>query len=179
VYQAMGAEAQAGDGAVAEQHTDLESFCRREHRRLVGAVGLYLNDVSLAEEIAQEALLRVCRAWPRVQQLESPGGWAHRVAMNLAVSAARSRRTRQRVDERLSTYARRLAEDADAAGALAMRVALAKLPERQREALVLRYYGDLSVAETAVAMSCPEGTVKTLTSRAVAALRRMGWEVEE
>lgn len=142
-------------------------------------MGLYLNDVSLAEEIAQEALLRACRAWPRVQQLESPGGWTHRVAMNLAVSAARSRRTRQRVDERLATYARRFAEHSDRTSAIAMRTAVASLPERQREALVLRYYADLSVADTAEAMGCPEGTVKTLTKRAVEALRDKGWEVEE
>jgi RNA polymerase sigma-70 factor (ECF subfamily) len=176
----MGARAAEPDGGpVAEQHEDLEAFCRREHRRLVGAVGLYLNDTSLAEEIAQEALLRVCRAWPRVQQLESPGGWARRVAMNLAVSAARARNVRRRVDDRLAVLRRREHDDGDRSDVVAMRAAIAALPERQREALVLRYYADLSVAEVAKAMRCPEGTVKTLTSRGVAALRAMGWEVEE
>jgi RNA polymerase sigma-70 factor (ECF subfamily) len=175
----MGARAEPDGGPVADQQGGLEAFCRREHRRLVGAVGLYLNDAGLAEEIAQEALLRVCRAWPRVQQLESPGGWAHRVAMNLAVSAARARNVRRRVDDRLAVLRWRDHEDDDRSGVVAMRAAIASLPERQREALVLRYYADLSVAEVAKAMRCPEGTVKTLTSRGVAALRTMGWEVEE
>lgn len=175
----MGNRAGVADDRPAEaQEPDLEVFCRREFPKLVGAVGLYLNDLGLAEEIAQEALLRACRAWPRVRALESPGGWTHRVAMNLAVSAARSRRSRQRVDARLSGFAP-TRTDVDRANVLAMREAVAKLPPRQREALVLRYYGDLTVAEVATAMRCPEGTVKTLTSRAVTQLRAMGWEVEE
>ena len=161
------------------EERDLAAFCRREHPRLVGAVGLYLDDVAAAEEIAQEALLRACRDWRRVGALESPGGWTHRVAMNLAVSVARRRNTRRRADQRLATYAHVDPEEHDQATTLAMRAALATLDARQREALVLRYYADLSVAETAAAMECPEGTVKTLTSRGVAALRAMGWEVEE
>ena len=55
-----------------------------------------------------------------------------------------------------------------------MRDAVAALPERQRRALVLRYFSDLPVVEVATMMGCPEGTVKTLTARAIAALRGAG-----
>lgn len=175
----MVASAAAEPNPRAMSGIDLEAFCRREHPKLVGAVGLYLNDRAAAEDIAQEALLRACRAWARVQLLDSPGGWTHRVAMNLAVSHARSRSTRRSVDARLTTFVSCSEEAVDSASAVAMRAAVAKLGERERQALVLRYYADLSVADVAAAMRCPEGTVKTLTSRAVGALRKMGWEVEE
>ena len=51
---------------------------------------------------------------------------------------------------------------------------MSQLPVRQRTALVLRYFADLSVAETADAMQCPQGTVKTLTREAILALRKTG-----
>lgn len=54
---------------------------------------------------------------------------------------------------------------------LALRDAIASLPHRQKNALILRFYADLSVRETASLMDCPEGTVKTLTRKGLAALR--------
>jgi RNA polymerase sigma-70 factor (sigma-E family) len=166
----------------AEGHrtAELVSFCRREHPRLVGTLGLLVGDVALAEDLAQEALLRACRNWDRVGGLESPGGWTHRVAVNLARSALRSRTTRRRVDARLAAASgeRTIAHDPDRADVFAVRRAVRSLPERQRIALVLRYYADLSVSEVADVMGCPEGTVKTLTSRAISGLRDMGLEAE-
>ena len=53
-----------------------------------------------------------------------------------------------------------------------IRGAVASLPRRQRTALILRYYVDLSVREVASVMECPEGTVKTLTDKAVESLRQ-------
>ena len=60
---------------------------------------------------------------------------------------------------------------ADPTDAVAVRAAVAGLPERQRRALVLRYWFDLPVAQVAETMRCPENTVKTLTRRALLALR--------
>jgi RNA polymerase sigma-70 factor (ECF subfamily) len=170
-------------GTGAETEHELDAFVRREHPRLVGALSLYLGDAGAAEELAQEALLRAYRRWDEVSRLESPGGWVHRVAMNLAASWSRSRAAGRRAAARLEARAvvafANQPGPTDAAEALAVRNAVRALPEQQRRALVLRYYADLSVADTAAAMGCPEGTVKTLTSRAVAALRTQGWEVHE
>jgi RNA polymerase sigma factor (sigma-70 family) len=149
---------------------DLAAFCAREWARLVGTLTLYTGDPSLGEELAQEALARVCRDWPKVRDLESPGGWAHRVGVNLAISQRRRQRSARRAASRLAQRSES-AVTADVAGAMAIRVAVMKLPERQRRALVLRYYADLSVREVADAMHVPEGTVKTLTRKAIAALR--------
>jgi RNA polymerase sigma factor (sigma-70 family) len=160
---------------------DLSEFCRAEYARLVGSLSIYCGDPHLAEELAQETLARACTHWTTVRELESPGGWAHRVAINLANSWFRSRTARQRIDERL--HGRRSDStdepDADTASAVAVRRAIAALPERQRRAIVLRYYADFSVKEVAELMSCPEGTVKRLTSDAIRGLRSSGLAVTE
>jgi RNA polymerase sigma factor (sigma-70 family) len=150
---------------------DVDAFCRREWPRLVGALSLFTGDTDLAEEIAQETLARVCRDWRKVSQLAAPGAWAHRVAINLARSHFRHRAV---VRKHASALVATATVDHDTASALAVREAVASLPVRQRSALVLRYFADLSVAETAEAMRCPEGTVKTLTRQAILALRNLG-----
>src|SRR5680860_1449248 len=75
---------------------ELVAFCEREHPRLVGALSLYTNNTAVAEELAQEALVRVMDAWPRVRTMAAPGAWAHRVAMNLAASWFRRRSVERR-----------------------------------------------------------------------------------
>lgn len=92
----MLAEGAVSSGAIAAETTrrapaDLAAFCRLEHPRLVGTLGLYTGDADLAEELAQDALLRACRDWDRVRTFAAPGAWVHRVAINLANSAFRSR----------------------------------------------------------------------------------------
>ena len=70
--------------------------------------------------------------------------------------------------------------DPDPADAVAIRRAVAALPRRQWTALVLRYYADLPVSEVAALMGCAPGTVKSLTSKALTALRRVeGMQVVE
>ena len=80
---------------------DAVAFCAEEFPRLAGALSLYLGDRAIAEELAQEALLKACRRWERVSQLESPGGWTWRVARNLAKSHLRRRRAERRARARL------------------------------------------------------------------------------
>jgi RNA polymerase sigma factor (sigma-70 family) len=150
---------------------DLNEFCEAEWPRLVGALSLYTGDADLAQDLAQEAIVRVCRHWRRVRQMEAPGAWLHRVARNLAHShyrrlgsAARARRRSQTADE----------HSAPPDESVVLRALVSSLPERERDAIVLRFYVGCSVRETAGALGVPEGTVKTLTHRAVARLRAAG-----
>ena len=158
---------------------DLDSFCRHEHARLVGMLGLYCGDRHQAEDLAQEALARACRHWPELEAMEHPERWLTRVAFNLAKSSFRSRSARQRIVERFGTSMASSPAPPDATDALAVRAAVAQLPERQRRALILRYFADLSVSEVATLMKCPPGTVKTLTYQGIASLRRFGLEVTD
>lgn len=153
----------------ADPREDVSAFCRREWPRLVGSLSLFTGDGDLAQELAQETLARVCRDWRKVSNLDAPGAWAHRVALNLARSHFRHRAVARRHASRLA--AATPTDDPDTATVIAVRNAVAGLPRRQRTALVLRYFADLSVAQTAEIMHCPEGTVKTLTYEAIRALR--------
>ncbi len=148
---------------------ELAVFCDREYRRLVGALGLYCGDRDLAEDLAQEALVRVCQHWPQVKEMASPGAWAHRVAINLANSHYRRRALHRRVTPLITERGDR--HDADVAAGVDVRRALLALRPRYRTAVVLRYYLGHSTRETAGLMGVPEGTVKSLLHRAVGQLR--------
>jgi RNA polymerase sigma factor (sigma-70 family) len=150
---------------------DLVLFCRNEHPRLVGALTLYTGDRALAEELAQEALVKACERWEQVSKLAAPGAWTHRVAMNAANSWFRRRAAERRALRRLEGDADEAVSDPDAADAIVIRRAVADLPHRQGQALVLRFYVQLSVVETADWMRTTEAAVKSLTQRGLAALR--------
>jgi RNA polymerase sigma-70 factor (sigma-E family) len=151
---------------------ELAAFCRAEWPRLAGSLSLYTGDRDLAEELAQEALVRVCERWLEVRNTDSPSAWAHRVAFNLAKSHYRRRAVLRRI-HRLEAAEPPITEP-DTAQRVALRAALRGLADAQRQVLILRYYADLSVDEVAALMGCPANTVKTHTRRALQALRDAG-----
>jgi RNA polymerase sigma-70 factor (sigma-E family) len=147
-------------------------FCRAMNPRLVGALALHCGDAGIAEELTQETLARVWERWPAVREMPAPEAWTFRVAFNLTASrfrrVAAERRARARLHAEEVPASPR---EADAADVVAVREAVAALPDRQRAAIVLRYFADLSVEATANALGCRPGTVKSLTSQAIARLR--------
>ena len=176
---AVQAVASSEAGATHPNEPDgFEAFAGDLHPRLVQAVELYCGDLGVAEDAAQEALAVALERWERVKAAASPDAYVMRIAMNSANAWYRRLRTRRRHGsaEAKSNSVR----DDDQAEVLALRAALAQLPQRQRQAVVLRYFGDFSVEETAASMKCAEGTVRALTSQAVSGLRqRLGAEWEE
>ncbi|MEX2621103.1 MAG: SigE family RNA polymerase sigma factor [Egibacteraceae bacterium] len=144
-------------------------FASREYPRLVGALSLHCRDRHVAEELAQEALVRAADRWTRVSAMAAPGAWVHRVGVNLATSWLRRRQAERRAHARAGTGGGPPVPDPT--DAIAVREAVLGLPARQRTVLGLRYYADLSVAETAAVMGLSEDAVKAHTRRAVAALR--------
>jgi RNA polymerase sigma-70 factor (sigma-E family) len=154
--------------------SELVAFIEQQHAPLVRLMSLYVGDRELAEDLAQEALARVCRDWAKVRKANAPEMWLRRVAFNLANSHFRRGASRRRAMERLEFAASRSSGSSDVDAAIAVRRAVAGLPGPARTALVLRYFDDCSVAEVAELMNCPEGTVKSLCSRAIASLRGAG-----
>jgi RNA polymerase sigma factor (sigma-70 family) len=148
---------------------EVVAFVRREQPRLVRAVDLLLGDRAVAEEIAQEALLRAVSRWEHVSGLASPGGWTHRVAINLATSQLRRRAVERRARGRLARGEVDPVPDTDTA--LAVRDALAALPPAHRRVLVLRHVLDWSTAEIADLDQVAEDTVRQRLHRARGALR--------
>jgi RNA polymerase sigma-70 factor (sigma-E family) len=165
------------------------SACRDERRRaefeqfvadatdsLLRTAYLIVGDLTEAEDLVQECFVTVAKRWPRVRSMEHPRAYARRVLLNRALDGS-ARRARRRLElERSDTLDERFDERSsgeftavDARSELD--AALATLPPRQRAVLVLRYFEDLSESETAAALRCSIGTVKSTASRALARLQ--------
>jgi RNA polymerase sigma-70 factor (sigma-E family) len=167
------------EAAMAE-HLDFEAFCLGQNARLIRMLTLFCGDAELARDLTQETLVRTWVHWRKVRAMDRPDLWAKRVALNLATSQFRRRRTERIVRGRIATAAmvEQLEENSDR---VAVRAALMQLSERQRTAILLRYLEDLSVDQTAELMSCSASTVKKLTARGLVVLRawaRVDVEVE-
>jgi RNA polymerase sigma-70 factor (ECF subfamily) len=132
-------------------------------------LSLWCNDSYVAQELAEETLARVCRDWAKVQRLDHPEAWTRRVALNLAFSSFRRRKAERRalsLSERVQQ-----SNQSDSAADVELRSLIATLPKRQRTAVVLRYYSDLTYAEIGSVMEIPESTAKSLVARSVKRLR--------
>lgn len=149
---------------------ELERFCAEAYPRLVGALAHQFGDRWLAEDLAQEALVRACDRWRSVRRLDSPHGWAFRVGVNLGNSRFRRRAAERRARARRGADPA-VQEDPDVPDRMAVAEALRGLTDAQREAVVLRYYLGLSAAQAAAVLSSSEGAVRASTHRAIAALR--------
>ena len=137
---------------------------------------LFCGDWHTAEDLMQTTLIKIYRAWHRVQQQETMARYARKVLLRTWLDEKRRPWRRSEVG---------LAEPPEVADAAAgpaamadrswardlVHAALLSVPPRQRAVLVLRYFDDLSVAETAEAMGCSEGTVKSQAARGLANLR--------
>jgi RNA polymerase sigma-70 factor (sigma-E family) len=162
-------------GVAGRREVAFESFAASCSPRLMrSAYLLCAGDRELAEDLLQMTMLRTARRWGSAQA--APEAYARAVLVNLARDSARRRG--RRVDEVPEAEDRgRGGVGADHAEAFAVRdavlAALGALPLRQREVIVLRFYADLSVADTAAAIGASEGTVMSYTSRALGRLREL------
>lgn len=147
---------------------DLREFVRESYPQLVGAVALLCGSRAAAEDAVQEALARAWERSLRGEHIVSLPAWVTTASMNLTRSRFRRLRVerRARIDVEGEPYDSMRAADAR----VDLRRALARLPRRQREATVLRYYLDLDVREIAVVMGIPEGTAKSLLARSRSSL---------
>jgi RNA polymerase sigma-70 factor (sigma-E family) len=128
------------------------------------------GDWHIAQDLTQETLANAYRYWHRVQQANSADAYVRRILLNLVRQRWRRRRNRAPVEAATTEpYV------PDSAEQIVERVelfqALLRLPLRQRATVVLRYLDGLSERETATALGCSQGTVKSQTSRALNSLR--------
>ena len=142
------------------------------YHRLVRLAALLVRDVPTAEDVVQDSFVAMHEGWQRLRNADSALAYLRHAVLNRSRSVLRHRAV---VDKHLPNPP----PDMPSAeyGALvrleqsAVVAALRKLSGRQREAIVLRYYADLSEAEVAAAMGISCGAVKSHTARAMAALR--------
>lgn len=144
------------------------------YRSLVRLAALLLHDHGTAEEIVQDAFVALHGRWHRLRDSYQALAYLRATVVNRARSALRHRGVVGRHLASAVPPPDAPSAEAGALGALqhdAVVAALRALPARQREAIVLRYYVDLSEADIAEAMGCSRGAVKSHTSRGMAALR--------
>jgi RNA polymerase sigma-70 factor (sigma-E family) len=146
-----------------------DEFVRQRERELQRAAWLMTGDWAAAEDLVQASLVDLWRHWDHV---ESPLAYTHRT---MARAFVRGRRRRWVGEVPTEQLPERAVQAADAGSAMRqdLVVALRRLPEKQRAAVVLRYFLDLSEADTAAAMRVSTGTVKVHLSRALARLREV------
>ena len=148
---------------------DQASFVRAMYPQLIGVFTYRGFSRAEAEDLTQETLARTCQHWGTVAAARSPEAWVHRTARNLSNSWLRRIGVARRHASALADHP---TEQSDPSVGPTLEAALATLTPRQREAVVLRYFADLSVDDTATAMGCAAGTVRALTSQGLAALRQ-------
>ncbi len=159
-------------GAAVDDEARLAELCEREHGRLVRLLTLYTGDPWLADELAQEALVRLCARWRR-DEVRNVAAWLNRVGVNLANSTFRRRAAARRAAVRhgASPTEHRPPDTADA---MAVREAVAALPARPREAVVLRYFEGWTTDEVGAHLGIGASSVRSLLSRAITQLREQG-----
>ncbi|MGH3715283.1 MAG: SigE family RNA polymerase sigma factor [Micromonosporaceae bacterium] len=135
------------------------------------AAYLLCGDVHRAADLVQTTLTKLYVKWVRASRADNLDGYVHRILVRSFLDERRRGWARVAllgsVPERAAPVAPDAGEHAD------VTAALARLPERQRAALVLRFYVDLPVSQVAEILGCRDGTVKSLTSRGLAALREL------
>jgi RNA polymerase sigma-70 factor (sigma-E family) len=152
----------------------LEDLYRTHRMRLVRLALLLVDEVATAEDVVQEAFTGLHRNWGNLRDSAAAVGYLRTAVVNGSRSVLRRRKTAR-------DYTPPHVANARSAESLAMLTAehqavvnaLSQLPPRQREVLVLRYYGNLTESEIAEAAGMSKGTVKSTASRALEALQKI------
>jgi len=169
-----GVPADAPAGGTVEAPLTLEDLYRQHRMRLVRLAILLVDEPATAEDVVQEAFTGLHRHWAGLRDEAAALGYLRIAVVNGSRSVLRRRKTAR-------GYVPPHQANARSAESLAMLTtehqsvvaALGQLPPRQREVLVLRYYGGMSEAEIATATGGSRGTVKSSASRALDALQRI------
>lgn len=156
----------------ATPEPDFAAYVQARQQTLLRAAYLVCGDRQLAEDLLQDALVKLAARWRTVRE-EHPDAFVRRILYRDAVSSWRKRR--REVVTPITAYAACPTLVPDETATVDARVdlwrALDTLSPRQRAVLVLRFFDDRSVAETADALGVSEGTVKSTTHDALARMR--------
>lgn len=156
------------------EEAEFRGFVASFSPTLLRTAFLLLHDRDAAEDATQSALLRTFRRWSRARS--APEAYTHRVLINVCRNHWRHQKRHPihaSSDDSAVVANAGTVDQARADQRLMLDEALAELPAQQREVLVLRFFVDLSVPETAHVLQIPEGTVKSATHRGLGALRKL------
>ncbi|MDX6255109.1 MAG: hypothetical protein QOJ11_1443 [Frankiales bacterium] len=149
---------------------DFRRFVEGRQRSLLRTAWLLTGDWSAAEDLVQTTLIAAWPRWGRISAAANTDAYVRRIMINKSHDWRRRRWHREIPTSELPERSDSLEADGDVQRILID--ALRALPPRQRTVIVLRYFDDLSEVDTAAAMDCAVGTVKSQASKALATLRR-------
>lgn len=141
-------------------------FVRDRHVELLRFAHVLTGDRHLAEDLVQDALERAGVSWRRIRKQDDPEGYVRRTIINRHLNRMRSLRRERLVADPPDVASADVEHEGDHLWRL-----LARLPRQQRAVLVLRFYLDLSEAQTAEMLGCSVGAVKSNASRGMTKLR--------
>ncbi len=159
-----------------DRDTEFAAYMSARQASLLRTAYLISGDSHTAEDLVQTALAKLYLSWDKVTQRDSIDGYVRRIIVNEHNSLwrrpwKRRESSTDQLPERTEAHRGAAGPDAD------LWAFVQSLPRKQRAAVVLRYYEELSEAETAEALGVTVGTVKSQTSRALAALRARSTEI--
>ncbi len=143
------------------------AFYRREYPNMVAIAAAVSGNRAIAEDLAQEAMIRAHRHWERVSAYERPGAWVRRVTINLSLSAVK--RAAADLRRGLRLVERTTLPEPDVADDSVWR-AVASLPGKQRAAIALHYLEDRPINEIAHILEVSEATARVHLHRGRQAL---------
>ena len=150
----------------AEEREAFDAFARGRMRELLRFAHVLTGDPHRAADLVQDALERTLLSWHRVERKDDPEAYVRRAIVNRHISVwRRTRRERLVAETPEGAYDDQRGRDDE------LWAALAALPPRQRAVIVLRFYEDLTEADTAAALGCSVGTVKSQAHKALSRLR--------
>lgn len=156
-----------------DHRAEFTDFAAARQHSLLRAAYLMVGDEALAQDLVQEALTKTYVAWPRLRRTESAEAYARKAITTTAIGWFR--RKGWSAERPTDDPPERADRHADPGHTVTrdewLWRALRELPPRQRAAVVLRYYEDLTEAQTAEALGCAVGTVKSQVSAALRSLR--------
>jgi RNA polymerase sigma-70 factor (sigma-E family) len=156
-------------GTAIDSERDFVEYVEARQQALVRFAYLLTSDHHTAEDLVQTALAKTYLTWDRLRDRGAVDSYVRRIIVNENTSMwRRAWKRRERSSEILPD---RGTVDPDVETRDAMWNVVQSLPPRQRAAVVLRYYEDLSEADTAAVLGCSLGNVKSQTSRGLAAMR--------
>ncbi|HEX9695876.1 MAG TPA: SigE family RNA polymerase sigma factor [Actinomycetota bacterium] len=164
-------QAMTREEALPARMSRLETLYEQHAAEAVRVAYLLTGDRALAEDLVQDAFVRLASRFADLREQAAFAAYLRKTIVNLARMHFRARSRERQRERRAAAGATAIPAGPPLEARDEIVRALARLPERQRAALVLRYYLDLTEADTADALGCRIGTVKSLTSRGLAALR--------
>ncbi|MGI8881103.1 MAG: SigE family RNA polymerase sigma factor [Jatrophihabitans sp.] len=149
---------------------DFETYATQSRQRLLRLAVVLTDDPELAQDVVQDVLLKAQQRWPTIGALDQSHAYVRRMIVNEVVSWRRKwGRIEARPDERLDRQVPDQTDAIDSRDAILRELAL--LPARQRAAVVMRYFEDMSDVEIAAVLDCRPATARGLLHRALKALR--------